>query len=42
MNIGEKIVKARKEKGMTQAELGSELHVTFQAVSKWERGVSPR
>ena len=40
MNIGEKIVKARKEKGMTQAELGSELHVTFQAVSKWERGES--
>lgn len=40
MNIGEKIVKARKERGMTQAELGSELHVTFQAVSKWERGES--
>ena len=37
MNYGEKIVALRKEKGMTQTDLGSALNVTFQAVSKWER-----
>ena len=38
MNYGEKIIALRKTNGMTQAELGEELHVTYQAVSKWERG----
>lgn len=28
----------RKEKGMTQKELASLLHITDKAVSKWERG----
>lgn len=40
MNNGKKIASLRKAKGMTQAELGTELNVTFQAVSKWERGES--
>ncbi|MDE5721530.1 MAG: helix-turn-helix domain-containing protein [Clostridia bacterium] len=40
MEYGEKIAALRKSRGMTQAELGSELNVTFQAVSKWERGES--
>ena len=40
MNNGEKIASLRKAKGMTQAELGTELNVAFQAVSKWERGES--
>ena len=40
MNNGEKIASLRKAKGMTQAELGTELNVTFQAVSKGERGES--
>lgn len=40
MEFGEKIAALRKSRGMTQAELGSELNVTFQAVSKWERGES--
>lgn len=40
MEYGEKISTLRKSKGMTQAELGNELNVTYQAVSKWERGES--
>ena len=40
MEYGEKITALRKMKGMTQAELGNELNVTYQAVSKWERGES--
>lgn len=37
MQYGEKIATLRKSAGMTQAELGKALNVTFQAVSKWER-----
>lgn len=40
MEYGEKITALRKKRGMTQAELGNELNVTYQAVSKWERGES--
>ena len=40
MNCGEKIAKLRKQNDMTQAELGDALNVTYQAVSKWERGES--
>lgn len=37
-NIGDLLVKARKEKGMTQKAIAKQLNVSEQAVSKWERG----
>lgn len=40
MELGEKISSLRKRNGMTQAELGEKLGVTYQAVSKWERNES--
>lgn len=38
--IGNQIALLRKAKGLTQSELGERLHVTYQAVSKWECGES--
>ena len=38
MTLGEKIKKLRTEKGLTQKDLADQLHVTFQTVSKWEKG----
>ena len=38
MNIGEKIKKARLEKGYTQEELGNLLGVQKSAVAKYEKG----
>lgn len=37
---GELIAQARKEKELTQKELAERLHVSTQAVSKWENGRS--
>lgn len=39
-NIGEKIAAARKAKDWSQEELGEKVGVSFQAVSKWENGLS--
>jgi transcriptional regulator with XRE-family HTH domain len=36
--VGEQILSLRKNKQLTQNELGERLNVSFQAVSKWERG----
>lgn len=36
--VGGRIAALRRGKGLTQEQLGDRLGVTFQAVSKWERG----
>ena len=38
--LGENIARLRKEKGMTQEDLANELNISYQAVSKWENGIS--
>ncbi|MCD8378734.1 MAG: helix-turn-helix domain-containing protein [Lachnospiraceae bacterium] len=41
MIIGDKIAELRKEKGLTQEQLGALVGVSSQAVSKWENGGTP-
>ncbi len=36
--VGNTIASLRSNKGITQTELGERIGVSFQAVSKWERG----
>lgn len=36
--IGQNIARYRKEKDFTQEDLAKELGISFQAISKWERG----
>lgn len=38
MTFGEKLQKLRKAKGWTQEELASQVSVSRQALSKWEKG----
>jgi len=38
--IGEYLLEKRKEKGITQAQLADQMGVTYQAVSRWEKGDS--
>lgn len=40
MNIGTVIMNKRKALGYTQQALADKLHVSFQAVSKWENGTA--
>lgn len=41
MKLGQNIAKLRKERGVTQEQLGKALGVSGQAVSKWENGGAP-
>src|SRR5690625_4427839 len=38
MTFGEKLLKLRKEKGLSQEALAEKLHTSRQAISKWENG----
>ena len=38
--IGKLIKELRKEKGLTQEQLGEMIVVSFKSVSKWERGIT--
>lgn len=38
--LSENLKTLRKQKGFTQNELASQLHVVRQTISKWERGLS--
>lgn len=40
MKLGQTITALRKQKNMTQAEVAEALHISYQAVSKWERDES--
>ena len=39
--IGQRIKELRSKRGLTQEELGREIGITAQGISKWERGNSP-
>lgn len=40
MKFNEKLMSIRKMKGLSPEELGMELQVSRQTISKWENGVS--
>lgn len=40
MKFNEKLIELRKTKGLSQEELGNELGVSRQTISKWELGQS--
>ena len=40
MNFNEKLISLRKSQGLSQEELGAQLHVSRQTISKWESGQS--
>lgn len=40
MKFNEKLLSLRKRKGLSQEELGMELQVSRQTISKWEAGQS--
>ena len=39
--LGRNIKELRRERGLTQTTFAEALHVSFQAVSNWERGIVP-
>ncbi len=40
MILADKIMELRKKKGWSQEQLGEQLEISRQSVSKWESGVS--
>ena len=40
MRLNEKLVRLRKEKGLTQSKLAETVEVSRQTVSKWEAGIA--
>lgn len=42
MSFHQQLTKCRKTKQLSQEQLAEQLHVSRQAVSKWETGVSLR
>lgn len=40
MNLAEKLVNLRKQKGLTQMDLAEKLNVSRQAISRWEVGAA--
>jgi transcriptional regulator with XRE-family HTH domain len=36
----EKLKRCREESGLSQEDIAARLHITRQAVSKWERGIN--
>lgn len=42
MILADKIMELRKKKGWSQEQLGEQLEISRQSVSKWESGVSLR
>ena len=38
LTIGKKLKALRKERDLTQEEVAAHLGISFQAISKWERG----
>ena len=40
MKFNEKLIEIRKKQGLSQEELGMELQVSRQTISKWETGQS--
>ena len=40
MTLGEKILQARKDRGLSQEQLATQVGVSRQAISKWELGES--
>ena len=40
MNFNEKLMELRKSKGLSQDELGDQLQVSRQTISKWKTGQS--
>ena len=40
MNLSEKLVSLRKQKGFTQMDLAERLDVSRQAISRWEVGAA--